>query len=467
MDMYKKKGKIIVIIMLLLTTITTTMIIQADPTTTISFEDMNIPQGSTKNIGLFVNNVNNLGSFEVRIKWNPTIIDIKKVTPHDGFEVTSYIKNNDGYANLAAYTLTNPSGNIQPAIFQVKAIGTVGESCILQIDSSELLSADPSPITIDHSVDHGLITVEKKSSSSGGSDGGGEPPITNIPPVCDASLSDAVGFIGEQINFDGSESYDSDGSITSYNWNFGDGESGSGMITSHMFSQPGWFEVSLTIKDNQGASTSDTIQVTISKSGNNPPDIPTITGPDTGSVETEYEFSFSSADSDGDNLRFLIEWSDGESSTSEFDSADNATVMSHQWLTAGRFVISVRADDNKTISASSSHVILIDAIEVIHDGEMLGVVSDNDGDGIYDQFEADDNAISYDKTKERYLLDTDMDTIWDYYFDAMTGETSDYNKKIIDNEPTNLSWLLILVVIGVIMVIGIAMYLMRSTGKKK
>ncbi len=55
-----------------------------------------------------------------------------------------------------------------------------------------------------------------------------------------------------QINFDGSESFDFKGSIVKYDWDFGDGTTGNGIVVSHKYSQQDVFTVKLTVTDNDG-----------------------------------------------------------------------------------------------------------------------------------------------------------------------------------------------------------------------
>ncbi|MEW6295123.1 MAG: PKD domain-containing protein [Candidatus Diapherotrites archaeon] len=52
--------------------------------------------------------------------------------------------------------------------------------------------------------------------------------------------------------FDAGTSYDSDGSITGYEWDFGDGNTGTGSIASHKYSPPGFYNASLTVTDDLG-----------------------------------------------------------------------------------------------------------------------------------------------------------------------------------------------------------------------
>ncbi|OYT29668.1 hypothetical protein B6U98_01710 [Thermoplasmatales archaeon ex4572_165] len=71
------------------------------------------------------------------------------------------------------------------------------------------------------------------------------------------------GNIYEPVLFNAEKSYDEDGTITSFHWDFGDGETGSGKTTEHQYTKPGIYLVTLTVTDTQNGEESDTIQVSI------------------------------------------------------------------------------------------------------------------------------------------------------------------------------------------------------------
>ncbi len=91
----------------------------------------------------------------------------------------------------------------------------------------------------------------------------------NPPPTAQFSYSPKsklndkyVVGASEWITFDASKSTD-DGTIVSYNWNFGDDTVGTGKIVKHRYIWPGTYNVVLTVTDNNGGKTSYTQQVNI------------------------------------------------------------------------------------------------------------------------------------------------------------------------------------------------------------
>jgi PKD repeat protein len=87
--------------------------------------------------------------------------------------------------------------------------------------------------------------------------------VTNQLPVCDAG-GPYSGVVGQPVFFDGSGSFDPDGTIVSYSYDFGDGVTIAGPLPtqSHIYEAPRLYTVELTVTDNQNGST--TCQTTAS-----------------------------------------------------------------------------------------------------------------------------------------------------------------------------------------------------------
>jgi chitodextrinase len=89
------------------------------------------------------------------------------------------------------------------------------------------------------------------------------PATPNLPPVASFTSSPTAPRAGQEIFFNASASTDPDGSIVSYDWDFGDGNSGSGRETSHVYASAQSYVVVLTVTDNSAGtgSTSKTVVV--------------------------------------------------------------------------------------------------------------------------------------------------------------------------------------------------------------
>jgi PKD repeat protein len=89
--------------------------------------------------------------------------------------------------------------------------------------------------------------------------------IVNAPPEVDFSAP-GIAYPEAELTFDASASMDPDGSITSYEWTFSDGEKAEGVSTKRRFEREGVFSVTLKVTDdsgvsNQSASITKTIKV--------------------------------------------------------------------------------------------------------------------------------------------------------------------------------------------------------------
>jgi PKD repeat protein len=67
---------------------------------------------------------------------------------------------------------------------------------------------------------------------------------------------------GVQVQFD-STSSDSDGTVASYAWDFGDGTNGTGATPAHTYAQAGSYAVKLVVTDNDGATGSAEVTVNV------------------------------------------------------------------------------------------------------------------------------------------------------------------------------------------------------------
>ncbi len=86
-----------------------------------------------------------------------------------------------------------------------------------------------------------------------------------MKPVAVPDVNNSGPFAGALITFNGSASRAPAGrTITSYQWNFGDGGSGSGPTIAHSYSQVGSYSARLTVTDSAGETDSRTLAIRVS-----------------------------------------------------------------------------------------------------------------------------------------------------------------------------------------------------------
>ena len=95
--------------------------------------------------------------------------------------------------------------------------------------------------------------------------------VANQAPT--AAFTSSTSNLTASVN--GSGSTDSDGTIGSYAWNFGDGTTGTGVTASRTYAAAGTYQVTLTVTDDDGATGSVTRAVTVSTAAPPPPPPPT------------------------------------------------------------------------------------------------------------------------------------------------------------------------------------------------
>ncbi len=132
-----------------------------------------------------------------------------------------------------------------------------------------------------------------------------------VPPVADAGDNKVV-FMWEIVTFDGSGSYDPDGFIVDYSWDFDDGGGAGGMIVNHTYLEAGEFYVTLTVMDDDNLTGTDTIIVVVLDPRPDPPDLmrAVLAGTDLEDVPIEWELSSDDGSGFDDVTNYAVYWSD-------------------------------------------------------------------------------------------------------------------------------------------------------------
>ncbi len=116
--------------------------------------------------------------------------------------------------------------------------------------------------------------------------GGGEflhvPGTACAPPIADATLASRSGPAPQEVTFDARASRDEDGTVAAYHWDLGDGTTATGAQIRHQYGQPGRYFPALTVTDDQGATDTCIVEVTVDAAR-----APSVTTGPAGAVETD------------------------------------------------------------------------------------------------------------------------------------------------------------------------------------
>lgn len=275
--------------------------------------------------------------------------------------------------------------------------------------------------------DDDMPTSDDDDDTSPGGGGGGIIPPENKPPHADVSEGLPYdGIAGENILFDGSASTDGDGTIVSWEWDFDDGSKDTGETVTHTFSEPGFYQVSLTVTDDDGATNTTTVQSEIGRASI-PPSKPELKLPDDMPLEinSSYSFHVISSDADNDDIKFVFDWGDETTFTTDYVSNNTKVFVNHSWSNAGRYDVTVTAiDESQSSSQTTTKIVLVDVNVLSIDDEIKGVLIDYNRTDVFDVFYNSETGkeITVGTSDEvTYLIDVDDDGTWDYEYSLKSG----------------------------------------------
>ncbi len=347
--------------------------------------------------------------------------------------------------------------------------GSVGEFTIVYNGDSY---TPAETVTIDE--DELLYTIDVHVTISGSEEPAEEPEEdTNIQPIADAG-GPYYQLVNTAMTFDASASYDPDGDIVGYEWQFGDNTTATDEAPMHTYSAVGTFKVTLTIIDDDDNTDIDITYVSITEMPNDPPAQPVLTGPSSGSVTILYNYTIVSTDSENDTIQYIIDWGDETTqSTSKLLENGSLWTVSHAWAYPGIYTVTAYAlDENHVISTPTKMQVLINAIYCDDWGYMVDFTTD----GIYDLFHSnitgEETPVGF--VSGVYHLDDDNDGAYEYTYDVQTRLLSAYSGETpapesdmgIFNQPLVLA-ILLMVVIAIIVVFVIGMVLFSMKRKKE
>jgi len=189
-----------------------------------------------------------------------------------------------------------------------------------------------------------------------------------IPPVAVITAPDS-GFVGEEVSFSGTDSYDLDGYLVNYTWDFGDGNISYSACPDHIYDSEGDYVVTLTVMDNDDLTDTNATTIAISVQNDDPPvDPPNNPGPENyyshsvppdpvppvnkgpiadASADEPYsglvdeEVTFNGSLSSDDKKIVLYTWDFGDGNTA------NGVIVDHVYDYAGVYTVNLTVSDEE------------------------------------------------------------------------------------------------------------------------
>jgi len=336
---------------------------------------------------------------------NATGMTVTHAYAEDGsYTVTLTVTDDDGATDTT--TATTTVSNRPPVAIFTESAETVLIYEVIYFNASD--SYDPDGTIVGYFWDFGdgtnatSVTTEHAYSSSGvytvtltvmDNDGAtGTATATKTvevtPPVAVFTESAETVLTGEVIYFNASDSYDPDGTIVGYFWDFGDGTNTTGVTTQHAYADDGNYTVTLTVTDNDGATdTATAIETVLNR-------LPIASF--TESAETVYTsevitFNASvSYDLDGNIVSFFWDFGDGANAT--------GVVVGHAYADDGNYTVTLTVTDDDGASASTAATktvlnrvpvaIFTESAEMVHTGETITFNAS-------DSYDLDGTIVSY------------------------------------------------------------------------
>ncbi|MFT5700537.1 MAG: PKD repeat protein [Desulforhopalus sp.] len=175
-----------------------------------------------------------------------------------------------------------------------------------------------------------IITVFPESS------GGTTAPLSAV-----LSVDMQTGEVPLTVSFNGG---DSTGSVTTYSWNFGDGEVGEGATVIHRYDSAGIYIATLSVTDENGLSVQESIDINVSETTTAP------TTPPTAVVEVDYDegivpfisvFNGGSSTCDPGVTIDSYEWDFGDGSEKQYGRS-----VEHFFSQTGTYMVALKVTDS-------------------------------------------------------------------------------------------------------------------------
>ena len=201
----------------------------------------------------------------------------------------------------------------------------------------------------------------------------------NLQPISIAT-GPSAGSIGESLQFNASASYDPEGSVLGYYWDFGDGATSDLQKPTHTYGDEGIYTVSLVVNDGLLDSTPDCFTLCIGYP------VADAQGPYIAYGQVAVQFNASASyDPEGSVLGYYWDFGDGATSTSKNPM--------HTYSSYGEYTINLTVSDGTYSTSSSTSVSVMQSL--LFGDSPVDSGLDINSDGLYDYLYFDVDVTNY------------------------------------------------------------------------
>jgi PKD repeat protein len=256
----------------------------------------------------------------------------------------------------------------------------------------------------------------------------------NTAPVAQTSVESLTVKVSEEIEFDGTSSYDIDEDNLTFSWDFGDGSSDTSETPTHKYSVSGAYIVVLNVSDDYGAWANDTIDISVL------PTAPAFTShSEDEKVSGEITIEGRTYPSAGEIDTVEIKIGSGSWRDTEPKDDDDWSTWSYEWDTAkvnnGDYKILARLTNDQGTSGEASVNLTVNN-KVTY--PTIAITSPNDGSDIKGDVTIRGSTTGESITSVRirigsgtYKIATDNSankdwSIWEFSWDTTRFDNDDY-----------------------------------------
>jgi len=244
----------------------------------------------------------------------------------------------DGHVVSHAWTLPGATASGPAAQYTFAAAGTYPVTLTVTDDDGATASA----------VTTVTVTAPTTPPASTGK---------NRNPTAIIAAEPTTGSAPLTVQFNGTGSFDADGTIVSYEWSFGNGATATGSTAGYTYTTPGTYLATLAVTDNRGAKYSQAVWVTVSPgstAANRPPVASASATPQSGAAPLPVTFSAAGSwDPDGSLVSYAWTFGDGATGT--------GAVVGHTYSTPGIYVATLTVTDNRGATSRATTSVIVEA----------------------------------------------------------------------------------------------------------